>query len=315
LSNLIEPVMDNALDIGRERRLGEYGGHEPGPSLVLVGGMHGNEPAGVLAIRETFDILREGKIPLRGKVHGLAGNLKALRANVRYIDVDLNRMWLEADMARAGRGALAESEELRGLKGEISRIADAAQGPLHIVDFHSFSGEGPPFVISDNLSKHPRFFDGLPMPIIIGLSPMLPGTMINFLSHKGHRGMAVEGGRHTDQATITHLVFFIWLLLLKKGLLDVAHAPMGIEDSWDRLEALCGHLPPVIEAAYRHRIDPVDEFEMMPGFKSFDPVQEGQPLARDRRGIVYSPMDGCILMPLYQGQGSDGFFIGQPLDI
>jgi succinylglutamate desuccinylase len=51
-------------------------------------------------------------------------------------------------------------------------------------------------------------------------------------------------------------------------------------------------------------------FKMFPGFQNFSPIRKGEPLATDRHGIVYAPNGGCILMPLYQGQGNDGFFIG-----
>lgn len=303
------------MDLGYVRRIGQYGGHTPGPTVALLGGMHGNEPAGVLAIRQVLSVLHEERIPLRGKVVGLAGNLKALRAGTRYLDTDLNRMWRQPELDRMLCGDLAECEELRELKQELDAIAAPQGEPVNFVDFHSFSGEGPPFVITDDLSKHPRFFDGLPMPIIIGLSPKLPGTLVNYLSRQGHKAMAVEGGQHNDPVTVLNLAFFTWLMLLKKGLIAQEHAPSTIESTWDRLESLTGHLPSVVEINYRHRIGADDAFEMQPGFRSFDPVGEGQPLARDRRGVVYAPSAGCILMPLYQGQGSDGFFLGQPLRV
>ena len=49
---------------------------------------------------------------------------------------------------------------------------------------------------------------------------------------------------------------------------------------------------------------------MKPGFRTFDRVWSGQELAQDRHGCIRSPQDGYILMPLYQNQGCDGFFIG-----
>jgi len=42
-------------------------------------------------------------------------------------------------------------------------------------------------------------------------------------------------------------------------------------------------------------------------------VRAGEPLARDRRGEVAAPLDGYMLMPLYQLRGEDGFFLVAPV--
>jgi hypothetical protein len=42
---------------------------------------------------------------------------------------------------------------------------------------------------------------------------------------------------------------------------------------------------------------------------NFQPVIRGQLLARDRNGEIRAPENGRILLPLYQSQGSDGFFL------
>ncbi len=48
---------------------------------------------------------------------------------------------------------------------------------------------------------------------------------------------------------------------------------------------------------------------MRPKFGGFDVVREGQPLADDRGGEITAPMSGFLLMPLYQQQGEDGFYL------
>ena len=50
---------------------------------------------------------------------------------------------------------------------------------------------------------------------------------------------------------------------------------------------------------------------MEPGFANFQPIERGQVLARDSQGAIEAPMKGWLLLPLYQGQGEDGFFIGR----
>ena len=48
---------------------------------------------------------------------------------------------------------------------------------------------------------------------------------------------------------------------------------------------------------------------MKPGFKNFQAVTKGELLARYDDQDVKAEADGMILMPLYQAQGNDGFFI------
>ena len=50
---------------------------------------------------------------------------------------------------------------------------------------------------------------------------------------------------------------------------------------------------------------------MEPGFRNLDHAKEGQLLARDKRGEIRAPANGLVLLPLYQGLGSDGFFWGR----
>jgi succinylglutamate desuccinylase len=52
---------------------------------------------------------------------------------------------------------------------------------------------------------------------------------------------------------------------------------------------------------------------MRPGYVNFQPIQQGEHLANDTTGPVLAPEDGLILMPLYQPQGSDGFFVVQEI--
>ena len=68
-------------------------------------------------------------------------------------------------------------------------------------------------------------------------------------------------------------------------------------------------LPRVVEIRHRHPVDPADDFRMLPGFVGFQRVSEGTLLARDRQGDVRAVLGGRLLMPLYQEQGNDGFFL------
>ena len=79
---------------GFSRILGRHRGDEPGATLLCVAGVHGNEPGGVLALQRVFEQLRRLCPAFAGELVGLTGNLTALARGRRYVDTDLNRMWL-----------------------------------------------------------------------------------------------------------------------------------------------------------------------------------------------------------------------------
>src|SRR6185295_16753547 len=89
-------------------------GSLPGPTLIILGGIHGNEPAGVLAAERVWRRMQERRAVLHGAVVLLRGNTRALEQGVRYINTDLNRQWT-AENVSAGeleRGTREVSELL-----------------------------------------------------------------------------------------------------------------------------------------------------------------------------------------------------------
>ncbi|MCB0610933.1 MAG: succinylglutamate desuccinylase/aspartoacylase family protein, partial [Lewinella sp.] len=74
-----------------DRTIGVFSGDSPGPLVISTGGMHGNEPAGVLAIQRVLGLLQSASPPLsfKGKFVGLRGNVKALDLKQRYLRQDL----------------------------------------------------------------------------------------------------------------------------------------------------------------------------------------------------------------------------------
>lgn len=60
---------------------------------------------------------------------------------------------------------------------------------------------------------------------------------------------------------------------------------------------------------YRHNVAPDDAFVMRPGYTNFQVVRRGDAIADDRNGPVAVIEDARLLMPLYQAQGQDGFFL------
>ena len=92
------------------RLLGLYKGNKEGPFFVAMGAIHGNEAAGIYALKRVFRQLRILNLPFRGHFIGLTGNIRAAKQGKRFIDVDLNRQWHKekTDSATVEQPAAAE---------------------------------------------------------------------------------------------------------------------------------------------------------------------------------------------------------------
>ena len=69
----------------------------------------------------------------------------------------------------------------------------------------------------------------------------------------------------------------------------------------------------MLRIVYRYALESTEDFNMCPGFESFQVVSAGQLLATHHGEDVRSDRDGRILMPLYQPQGDEGFFLMEEL--
>ena len=296
------------------REIGRVRGRAPGPTLIVVAAIHGNEPAGVVAARRVLGRIAAEGIELRGDVVCLVGNVAALARDVRCDARDLNRAWTRErlDALRAGTFSPrdAEDRELAELHAAIEDAIAAARGPVSLLDLHTTSGDGPPFTIVPDGAASGVLAWHVPLTCLTGLLELLDGTMAVALSARGVAGLVAECGQHRAQGSADRAEAALWLTLAAGGLLDETRAPW-LGPMRGLLDAARGGLPRTVAVVHRHAVAPGDAFVMAPGFRHFDRVTRGQVLARDVRGDVVSPHDGYLLMPLYQPSGSDGFFVGR----
>ncbi len=307
-----QPGSLSSADRRWRRVVGHVTAPEPGPTLFVVGGLHGNEPAGLLGLERVF--ARLGEVGLaRGEFIGLAGNLEALTAGRRFVEEDLNRIWLPPRIAalRDGEPVSVEERELRQLDEQLRGTLARARGEVYALDLHTISGPGPAFVVIDDTLLNRRFANRFPVPLVLGLDEELSGTMAHHLTAEGVIPVGFEAGQHDEPEAVERAEAAIWIALEAAGLLADGHAEFAAARR--RLETESRDLPIVVEVRYRHAITPADGFRSEPGLISFQPVRNGARLATDRAGDVRSPLAGLVLMPLYQDQGEEGFFLVDPV--
>ncbi len=305
----VSPPAESRLS---ERLIGRYGGDLDGPTLIVCGGLHGNEPSGADASERVLAELEETRPTVRGQILFVRGNLAALDARCRYVDLDMNRVWSDARVGvlRVGGdiGHTSEDREQAELLDLLDRAVRAGTGPMTVLDLHTTSSESPPFAIFSDTLENRVLVLALGVPAILGLEERVDGTLLDFATREGHRSFVVEGGGHDAPASRENHVATIWLTMISTGVIDEEHVPRA-RASREQLKQASSGAPPVSEIRYRHRVTDEGGFTMKPGFRGFDAVTAGQVVGSDGRGDVRAPEAGRLLMPLYQRQGRDGFFV------
>lgn len=278
--------------------------------------MHGNEPAGALAARRIATELERRALPLRGHFVALTGNRAALERGERFIDRDLNRIWTSDRIDRMRRpaeeGELVEEREMRELLAAIDREIGEAPGPVVLLDLHSTSAGGSPFTILADTLQNRALAEHLPIPMILGLEERITGPMLSIFTDRGHTAIVVEGGQHDDERTVRNHEAAIWMTLIGAGALELDEVPEAAK-AYGWLKDAARGSPGVVEVTLGHPMVSGDGFRMQPDYDNFQRVRRGELLASDREGPIHAPWEGHVLMPLYQGQGEDGFFLAREI--
>ncbi|MCB9281960.1 MAG: succinylglutamate desuccinylase/aspartoacylase family protein [Lewinellaceae bacterium] len=297
-----------------DRTIGVFSGDSPGPLVISTGGMHGNEPAGVLAIQRVLGLLQSASPPLsfKGKFVGLRGNVKALDLKQRYLRQDLNRLWsvqYVKELAELGKGNIQdEDEELLGLTSAIHDLIAERDWPhVYLLDLHTTSAAGDIFSVVSNRPDNVGLGLSLHAPVVKGLLYRLEGTILHYMDEVGGiTAVSFESGQNEDPASVDRAEGALINCLHYAGCLT----DTGFGAEYDAvLRSYSRNLPALVEVVGYHKVNPEDEFRMVPGFRNFQQVKKDEVLAYDRNGPI-TPGQNCrILMPRYQAQGEDGFFL------
>ncbi len=305
------------------RIIGRYEGDEAGPLLICLAGIHGNEPAGLMAIDEIFRLLSiEGdhnpKFSYKGRFVGIRGNLPAIKLKQRFIQRDLNRMLLQQEQDRIKSIASEDwssedHESIELVKAVEAEILDYNPSETLILDLHTTTADGGIFTIAATDPMSSLLAKGLHAPVILGFEKDVEGTTLYYFNKpdKGRYCIVFEAGQHNDPESVHRTAAAIVNCMRSIGSVDskdVDHRHDGI------LINMSKGLPKVTELIHHYKIKPDEVFTMHPGFTNFQPIKKGDVLGENQYGPVPAPVGGLMLMPKYQPQGDDGFFIVKVLE-
>lgn len=308
-------------DYQLNRIIGRYDGSERGPLLICTGGIHGNESAGIRALELMLKMLEVEPITndaftYKGRMLALKGNLQALDANTRFIQRDLNRSWKKENVDRIMQTnpvmLRAEDLEMYHIIRIIYREIETYQpSELIFLDLHTTTANGGIFTIpyEDKISISTA--KDLFAPVVLGLLKGIEGTMMHYWNQSqfpdiNTTSLCFESGQHKDPLSVNRAIAAITNCMRAIGSVrkqDVAHRHNYL------LQTYSEGLPPISHLVSKHTINPGDNFRMYPGFKNFQHVKKGEVLASDHNGDIAASIDSLVLMPHYQQQGQDGFFL------
>lgn len=243
----------------------------PGPCVVIIGSLHGNERVGKKVLDQLLIELPKNKI--YGEIFLVLGNPKAYSKNVRFIDCDLNRLFsYHFKTLKAKKGL--NYEEKRAL--EIAPILEKAD---YLLDIHSTIKPSVPFVYIKNTKVHRELAKIFKTKYIISpIKSFKPDTLSsstdNFVNRNKGIGLTYESGWHKDTLRTKEV-----LLKTKKFLKTVGSSFLNLKVSSAQLRGK--HL-----FIYKELIAQTEQFAFKKDFKNFDKARSGELIAKDGGPIV-----------------------------
>ncbi|NDV43195.1 succinylglutamate desuccinylase/aspartoacylase family protein [Flagellimonas sediminis] len=300
--------------IKMERVLDHLQGTSRGPTVVFFGGIHGNEPAGVFALRQVFQEIRSQNIPIQGEVYAITGNLGALSKNLRYQQEDLNRIWLpERITSVMGKEEVQHLEEieLKHLYQLLQGILENSKPPFYFLDLHTTSSDTIPFMVMNDSLLNRKYASHYPLPIILGIEEYLEGALLSYINELGYVSLGFESGQHNDGKAIQNCIAFIrYSMALTETIL------VSSEEKENLRKAISGtgkESHKLYEIYHQHLIAPHSQFKMLPGFVNFQSVPKWKSIAIENGIEMKIHKRRQIFMPLYQEQGNEGFYFIRPI--
>lgn len=263
-----------------------------GPHLLLLGGVHGNEVCGQVALQALVHELESGELPLKaGKVTLIPQcNPWACASNVRYVEKNLNRV--------IGRHEAPQAYEER----VAGIICDHIEKCDAMVDIHSaHAGIGPPFIFNDYPNtvnnELARILGGTY--IIGGWAEMngedavIPTTQ-DYAHRHGKYNCLIECGEHTDPNAIMVADRAARNAMIYFGIIegDIVTPPL------EKDVKISGAFIKERTGDFIHQ-----------NFKHMQPIEKGQLLATyDDGEEVKAPESGFLILPFYEAKPSDEWF-------
>jgi len=260
-------------------------GKEDGPISIILAGIHGDEKCGVEALKK---VLLNLEIK-RGRVLFGYGNPRAIDANQRFIEFNLNRMFKSDDLLLKNKRESYEYERAQFLKNYLNQ-ADA------LLDLHaSRTPSSKPFVICEVNAK--GIVEYLPIDLVVsGFDKVEPGGTDYYMNSIGKIGICIECGYlgNPESAQIAEESIFAFLKAREHIKNDVSPK----KQSYVRM--------------YDLYMTKTNNFTLSKPFDDFEEISQGQIIGIDGEKEVRVEKESIILFARNRKQiGNEAFLIGE----
>ncbi len=181
-------------------------GSKPGPKSVILAGVHGNETCGIDAVKKLLPYLKIDQ----GELTIAFGNPKAITQKVRFIEENLNRMFLPISELTNHQTQSYEFKQAQQLK-EILNNSEA------LLDVHASNNpNSQPFIICEKNASD--IYQYLPLPTVVhGFDSVEPGGTDYYMNSIGKVGICIECGYINDAQSTQTAINAIMTFLHVRG--------------------------------------------------------------------------------------------------
>lgn len=260
-------------------------GTQRGTTSVILAGIHGNETCGP----DAFARLLPGLTIERGTVLFVYGNPTALARTARYVDTNLNRLFLNDDRLSPAQRNTYEYDRAALLKEYLGQ-ADA------LLDLHASTIEdSPPFAVCEVNAAD--IVSLLPVDrVVSGFDTVEPGGTDGYMNSLGKTGICVECGYTKDPTAADVAVESILCFLSARGHLthDTAPRPQTYVRMFEKYYAKTSH------------------FTLTRNFANFEILEENETIGTDGEEVLRAPKR-CIILFAHHGTcvGDEVFLLGE----
>jgi succinylglutamate desuccinylase len=277
-------------------------GGKHGTHVVFGAMIHGNEFGSLPAVVRLVEALRDGQLRFGGRVTVFIGNPNAARENQRFLEADLNRVFLPSDQT---------THEHRRAQA-LMPILDTADV---FVDFHQTILETrQPFYINPWHTNGWHWARALASaPVWVTRDPRLQFSASarcsdEYVVQRGQTGLTVELSQKGFSEQAERICWRTMCTALEcadaiaAGTNGIRNIAIGKPD----LHFLTTTHSEAFASPAHH---------LKPGLVNFQPVVAGETLHRDGTPTLRVPSAGVLLFPKYPPRDKDGALSPRPKDI
>ena len=266
-------------------------GTSKGPTIAIIGGIHGDEKIGVLAINKLKKLIKKEEV--FGKIYFIFGNPYAYKKNKRFLRHDMNRLFKSNGVQLGKKPSLEQKRAF-----EIAKILKKTD---FMLDIHSTQKPSVPFVYCKLSPRHLELARIFETKFIVGPAkgakiPSLSACTDDYVNSHGGIGITYESGWNRDLKVLGKVI---------QKTMEFLKKIQANPEACDK-RSVPFKKNPIIIGLYKEVIPKTSAFGLTKDFRNFDFIKKGELIAHDGKRRITVKQDSYIIFPKTQ------FIVGKP---